>query len=80
MTSVCAWVEEFKESPHNPVLLFKPQGEQQPQNMDDVSTDDFILVIQTQFQLDMLKANGNKCLCIDATYRVNVFERKRKRV
>ena len=41
LTSVCTWVEEFKENPHNPILLFKPQ-----------------------FQLDMLKANGDKCICM----------------
>ena len=60
---MCAWVEEFKESPHNPIILFKAQGEQ-PENMENVGTDDFILVLQTQFQLDMLKANGNKCICM----------------
>ena len=63
LTSVCAWVEEFKESPHNPIILFKAQGKQ-PENMENVGTDDFILVLQTQFQLDMLKANGNKCICM----------------
>ena len=63
LTSVCTWVEEFKEDPHNPILLFKPQG-QQLENMDDVGTDDFMLVLQTQFQLDMLKANGDKCIII----------------
>ena len=26
LTSVCAWVEEFKENPHNPIILFKTQG------------------------------------------------------
>ena len=74
MTSVCAWIEEFKTDPNNPVLLFKPQGEQQPEGMDDVGTDDFILVLQTQFQLDMLKAYGHKCICMDATYGVNLYD------
>ena len=68
----CAWVEEFKESPHNPIILFKTQGKQL-ENMENVGTDDFILVLQTQFQLDMLKANGNKCICMDATYGVNMY-------
>ena len=69
---MCTWVEEFKENPHNPILLFKSQG-QQLENMDDVGTDDFMLVLQTQFQLDMLKANGDKCICMDATYGVNMY-------
>ena len=43
LLSVCAWVEEFKESPHNPILLFKPQGQQQCEHMDDIGTDDLFL-------------------------------------
>ena len=54
LTSVCAWVEELKSLPNNPVLLFKPQGEPQPDGMDNVGNDDFILGVQTQFQRDML--------------------------
>ena len=27
LISIMAWVEEWKTSEHNPVLLFKPQGE-----------------------------------------------------
>ena len=64
LTSVMAWVEECKRSPHNPVLFFKPQGKQQEEDMDDMGDNDFLLVLQTQFQLDMLKANGHKCICM----------------
>ena len=35
-TSVCAWAEELHSLPYNPILLFKPQGEPQPHDMDNV--------------------------------------------
>ena len=74
LTSLMAWVEEWKTSEHNPVLLFKPQGEQQGANMDDIGVNDFLLVLQTQFQLDMLKANEHKCICMDTTCGVNIYD------
>ena len=70
LTSIMAWVEEWKTSEHNPILLFKPQGEQQGANMDDIGVNDFLLLLQTQFQLDMLKVNEHKCICMDTTYGV----------
>ena len=64
LTSVCAWVEELRTLPNNPVLLFKPQGEPQPDDMNNVGKDDFILGIQTQFQRDMLCKYGHTCICM----------------
>ena len=32
---------------------------------------DFLLVIQTEFQRDMFKKYGNRGVCKDATYKVN---------
>ena len=51
LTSVCAWVEELKSLPYNPILLFKPQGEPQPEYMDNIGNNDFILAIQTEFSV-----------------------------
>ena len=45
LTSVCAWVEELRTLPNSPVLLFKPQGEPQPDDMNNVRKDDFVLGI-----------------------------------
>ena len=73
LTSICAWVEELNSLPYNPVLLFKPQGEPQPHDMDDVGTDDFILRIQTQFQRDVCKY-GDTCVCMDATHGTNMYD------
>ena len=42
--------------------------------MDDIGVNDFLLVLQTQFQLDMLKANEHKYICMDTTYGVNIYD------
>ena len=76
LTSVCAWVEELKSLPNNPLLLFKAQGEPQPDDMDNVGNDDFILGIQTQFQRDMLCKYGDVCICMDATHGTNMCDFK----
>ena len=68
LTSVCAWVEELRSLPNNPVLLFKAQVEPQPDDMDNVGNDDLILGIQTQFQHDILRKYGHMCICMDATH------------
>ena len=73
LTSVCAWVEEMRALPYNPILLFKPQGATQPQDMDNVGIDDFILGIQTEFQKDML-LGLDKCVCIDSTHGTNMYD------
>ena len=73
-TSVCAWVEELQCLPYNPILLFKPQGEPQPDDMDNIRNDDFILGLQTEFQRDVLCKYGNMCVCMDATHGTNMYE------
>ena len=73
-TSVCAWVEEMKSQPYNPILLFKQQGEQQPKEIDNVGVNDFIIGTQTEFQWDMLIKYGNQCVCMDATHGTNAYD------
>ena len=34
--STCAWVEEMKALSYNPVIIFKPQGEEQAENMNNL--------------------------------------------
>ena len=53
---------------YNPILIFKQQGEEANDK------NDFLLVIQTEFQRDMFKKYGNRGLCIDAMYRVNDYD------
>lgn len=67
--SVQAWVKELQNSDYNPVLLYKVQG------IEDVvfEKDDFVLSIQTKFQLEMLKKFGNFTVCIDSTHQTNHY-------
>lgn len=66
--SVCALVEEAKALEYNPILLFKPQGEDQPEGMDNIGKQDFLLCLQTEFQCDALEKYGNNVVCMDATH------------
>ena len=67
--SVCAWVEELQSLDSNPVIAFKPQGKQS----DILSTDDFLIGIQTVFQRDMMKEFGESLICMDATHGTNHY-------
>ena len=51
LLSTCAWVQEMA---YNPVLLFKPQGPQENDKSLNLSDDDFLLAIQTEFQKDAM--------------------------
>ena len=72
--SVCAWIKELETLPYNPIVVFKPQGKQQPENMDNVGKDDCLLRIQTQFQRDMLVKNAHLCVCMDSTHGTNMYD------
>ncbi len=73
--SVSAWVEEMKvKGTDNPVLLYKPQGEQQGL-CHNLNITDFVLVLQTQLQRQMLKSFGpNRVVCADATHGTNSYD------
>ena len=59
---------------YNPVLLFKEQGTEQPQGLDNFSDNDFILCLQTQFQRDMFTELGSNVVCVDATHGINMYD------
>ena len=73
LLSTCAWVDELKSMPYNPVLLFKPQGVEQSDGMNDLAKDDFLLVLQTEFQKDAMKRYGNKAILMDATHSTTQY-------
>ena len=74
LASTCAWVEDLKKQEYNPVLLFKPQGEEQNDAMNDIGCDDFILAIQTEFQRDAMLQYGNKAILMDATHGTTQYD------
>ena len=47
LISTSAGVEDMRAMPYNPVLIFKQQGEQQSDTMDNLANDDFLLALQT---------------------------------
>ena len=55
--------EEFE----NPVIIYKQQGQKQPNSIDDLSDEDFIIGLQTPFQRDMLTKFGSTAVCMDST-------------
>ena len=69
LTTVMAWVEEMSMLGYNPVLVFKPQGVVSS----SACIDDFLLVLQTHFQCDMLKQFGSNAICIDSTHGSNAY-------
>ena len=70
-TSVRLWVEEMKQSDNNPVLLYKAQGESD----EILSTEDFVLALQTPYQAHMLETCGHdKVVCIDSTHVTNAYD------
>ena len=76
LSSVLAWVEEMKSLEYNPLLLFKQQGEEQSQATDNIGNRDFLLVIQMEFQRDMLRQFGKSTVCIDSTHGTNQYDFK----
>ena len=74
LVSVSSIVSEMEDLHYNPVVLFKQQGEVPNISCRYLKKDDFLLVIQTDFQRDMLCRHGKKGVCIDATYRINDYD------
>ena len=70
-SSVSAWIMELRNPMEfNPTLYFKQQGEDDGK----LEKEDFLLCIQTEFQLEMIQAFGSKVICIDATHSTNMYD------
>ena len=69
--SLQAWIEDCKMMEYNPIVIFKQQGEEQDENVDDMSKNDFLIGIQTEFQRDMMVKFGNN---IDTTHGTNMYD------
>ena len=73
--SVQLWVESMNnnadiESP----VLFKQQGVEQPEDLNDFGVGDFAIGLQTVFQRDMLLKFGSEVVCMDGTHGTNVYD------
>ncbi|XP_065893096.1 FRAS1-related extracellular matrix protein 2-like isoform X2 [Dysidea avara] len=74
-TSVNLIVEELRNEPYNPVLIYKPQGRAEPQ-FPTLQDETFVLAIQTKFQKDLYEAHASTILCIDSTHGMNQYRFK----
>ena len=74
LISVSSWVKEMEALEYSPVLIFKQQGDQANELCSNLKTNDFLLVIQTEFQRDMLRSHGASGICVDATYKINDYD------
>ena len=58
---------------YNFILLYKQQGEQPNEDCKLLNDQDLLLVIETEFQKDMLLKHGAMVVCMDTTYNVNNY-------
>ena len=73
--SVLAWINEMKQNTPNPVLLYKQQGNATTSQCPNLTEKDFILVLQTPSQAEMLcKCGHNKIICVDDTHGTNSYD------
>lgn len=74
-TSVDIWVEEMKSSTANPVILYKPQGQQQTDECQYLGEKDFVLAIQTPLQANIMKEFSNdSVIYVDGTHGTNSYD------
>ena len=62
------------KSESNPVLLYKPQGSEPSQETPSLEKSDFILVLQTPLQEDMLLNFGPNIICMVDTHGTNSYD------
>ncbi|GFX16422.1 MULE domain-containing protein [Trichonephila clavipes] len=67
--SVKLWAQEMKNNGENCIVYFKEQG--QSGNDYCLKDEDFVLVILTDFQKEMIKKYGKDKICIDGTHGLN---------
>ena len=72
-TSVDVWVQDMVKCDINPLLLYKPQDQDTTQDCPSLGRDDFILVLQTPLQRDLLNTFGNNIVCMDDTHGTNSY-------
>jgi len=73
--SVDMFVQELREEPYNPILLYKRQHETDKE-CPSLAEDAFLLAIQTDFQRHLYEQYAHKVLCIDATHGTNAYRFK----
>jgi hypothetical protein len=71
--SVEAWISEIQENVCDSVIRFyKGQGQLNSPYC-ELRTEDFLLIIMNDAQLETLKKYGSDCICIDSTHGLNAY-------
>ena len=74
-TSVMLWVEATRKHIPSPVLLYKQQGKLPGIECKYLLENDFMLVLQTPLQAEVLKKCApNRIICIDDTHGTNSYD------
>ena len=74
-TSVMLWVEATRKHIPSPVLLYKQQGKVPGIECKYLLENDFMLVMQTPLQAEVLKKCApNSIICIDDTHGTNSYD------
>ena len=74
-TSVTMMVAELRQESFNPILIFKPQGEKD-EAYTDLQEECFVLVLQTEFQMELYRNYASTIVCIDSTHGTNQYRFK----
>lgn len=69
--SVKLWVKEMEKEEDNCVIFFKEQGQEDSNSL--LKKEDFVLIIMTAFQREMLKKYANDKICLDGTHGLNSY-------
>lgn len=68
--SVAAWISEWESKEHSPLLFYKLQGDE----MEHFKAEDFMIVLQTEFQASLLQQFGSNGICMDSTHGTNMYD------
>ncbi|GFS76125.1 uncharacterized protein NPIL_367091 [Nephila pilipes] len=71
-TSVKLMVKNMQDSPHDPVLIFKPVGDEM-NGYKKIGTEEFMLAIMNDDQEKLLELYGKQCVMIDSTHGTNEY-------
>ena len=71
--SVLAWIEEWRQSEHNPILYYKLQGQDAEEGF-DLMKEDFFIVVQSPLQKQMFEKFAPKGVCCDSTHGTNAYD------
>ena len=59
---------------YNPILLYKAQGIEHTEDMDNLGKNDILLCLQTEFQKDMMAKFGSNIIHVDATHGTTMYD------